>query len=121
MLQAIKNFISSFVCAGRGVISLIVFDRNMRIHFLAAAAVIVLGIYFSITITEWCVAVICIAIVMTAEAINTAVEKLTDLVKPEYHPLAGRVKDMAAGAVLLAAAGAAACGVLIFWKYFFPA
>jgi diacylglycerol kinase (ATP) len=58
--------------------------------------------------------VLAIAIVWTAEALNTALEYLTDLASPDYHPLAGRAKDVAAGAVLISALGAAAIGLIVF-------
>lgn len=116
-MESIVKFIRSFCYAGRGVILVIASERNMRIHLLAAAAVIACGIYFNITVTEWCLAVICIGMVMAAEALNSSIESLTDLVKPEHHPLAGKIKDAAAGAVLLIAIAAAISGILIFWKY----
>ncbi len=81
---------------------------------MATVLVIALGLYFEITPTEWCIIVFAIAIVLAAEAFNTAIEDLTDLVSPEPHPLAGHAKDLAAGAVLLTAIGAAIVGLLIF-------
>jgi diacylglycerol kinase len=63
---------------------------------------------------EWCALVSAIALVWAAEALNTAVELLTDLVQPERHPLAGRAKDAAAAGVLLASIGAAVIGALVF-------
>ncbi len=116
-MGSIAKFLKSFCFAGRGILSVIALERNMRIHALAAVIVIALGFYFSITATEWCLAVICIGMVMAAEAFNSAIEWLTDLVKPEQHPQAGKIKDAAAGAVLLASVAAAAVGVVIFWKY----
>lgn len=87
---------------------------NARIHLLAAIAAIALGIFLSISNTEWCILALSIAMVFCAEAFNTALEQLTDLVSPGQHPLAGKAKDLAAGAVLLAALGAAATGLIIF-------
>lgn len=117
----IKKLIQSFGYAVNGIVALIAGERNMRIHLLAAICVVAAGLYFDVTITEWCVISICIGMVMAAEALNTAIEWLTDLVKPEHHPLAGKIKDAAAGGVLLAAVAAAISGLFIFWKYFFPA
>ena len=57
---------------------------------------------------------LCIELLISMEAINTALEYLTDLVSPEYHPLAGKVKDVAAAAVLVAALGAATVGLIVF-------
>lgn len=116
-MDSIIKFIKSFFYAGRGILSTIASERNMRIHVVAAVLVISLGFYFHITDIEWCLILICTGMVMAAEAFNSAIESLTDLVKPEQHPQAGKIKDAAAGAVLLASVAAAAVGVVIFWKY----
>jgi diacylglycerol kinase (ATP) len=116
-MDSINKFLRSFYFAGRGIVSVIVAERNMRIHLLAAVIVITMGIYFNITTAEWCLALICIGMVMAAEAFNSAIEWLTDLSKPEQHPQAGKIKDAAAGAVLLVSISAAAVGAIIFSKY----
>lgn len=67
-----------------------------------------------ISITEWCFVTLCITLVIMAEAFNTAIENLTDLVSPDFHPLAGKTKDLAAGAVLIFSIGAVIVGLLIF-------
>ena len=72
------------------------------------------GIYFKISISDWCWLALSISIVWITESINTAIEKLVDLVSPEYNVLAGAIKDIAAGAVLIASIFAIAIGVLIF-------
>ena len=120
MFSVIKKLFQSFLFAGRGILSLMVNERNMRIHLLATVTVVAFGMYFNITKTEWCLVALCIGMVMAAEAFNTSIELLTDLVKPEFHPIAGKIKDAAGGAVLLAAITAAIAGLLIFGKYFFP-
>jgi len=121
MIDSIIKFLKSFAFAGKGIVSIIASERNMRVHVFAAIAVIVLGIYFKITKIEWCLSMLCIGLVMAAESFNTAIEALTDIIKKESHPIAGKVKDAAAGGVLLASIAAAVTGLLIFWKYFFPA
>ncbi len=120
-MSFLKNFLNSFRYAFRGIWSILFSERNMRVHLFAAIIVIAFGVYFKITTTEWCIVAICIGMVMSAEIFNSALELLTDLVKPEQHPIAGKVKDAAAGAVLITALSAAVVGILIFWKYFFPA
>ena len=85
---------------------------------IAAMAVIIAGIVLGITRTEWIMVVMCIGTVIAAELFNTAIEKLVDLVSPERHPVAGRVKDIAAGAVLICAVAAAFIGLIIFIPYF---
>ena len=67
--------------------------------------------------TEWCIVVICFGVVLAAEGFNTAIERLVDLVSPEFHPVAGDVKDVAAGAVLICAIAAAIIGCIIFVPY----
>lgn len=89
----------------------------MKVHFVAAFLVIAAGLFFSISITHWCIIAICIIAVLSLEMINTALENLVDLVTVERSPLAGKVKDIAAGAVLVASTGSAVVGLLIFSQY----
>lgn len=88
---------------------------NAKIHLVAAVGAVFAGWYFEISATEWCLVVYAIAVVLAAEAFNTAIEELTDLTSPDFHPLAGKAKDSAAGAVLLTAIGAAIVGAIIFF------
>jgi diacylglycerol kinase len=110
----LKKRLNSFRYAFAGIKSLVLTEDNAKIHLLAAAAVIIAGFYFDLDRTEWCFVALSIALVFAAEAFNTALEHLTDLVSPEHHPLAGKAKDVAAGAVLLTVIGAAVVGILIF-------
>ena len=114
LIEVIKGRIQSFKYAFQGSYHLFRAETDARIHLFAAILAIILGFYFSLTLVEWCVILLCIFIVFAAEAFNTAFEVLTDLVSPDHHPLAGKAKDLAAGAVLLVAIGAAFCGILIF-------
>lgn len=114
MHSYLRNRISSFRCAFKGLSDLIRHQPNARIHLLAAVIVVVLGFYCHISRMEWVALSICITLVLALEALNTALEYLTDLVSPEFHPLAGKVKDVAAAAVLLVAVGAVVVGLLIF-------
>jgi diacylglycerol kinase (ATP) len=104
--------------ASRGVV-LLFEERNIRVLAAATVAVIAAGFLFRLAAIEWCVIIFAIALVWTAEALNTALERLTDLASPEFHPLAGKAKDMAAGAVLLAVAGAVSIGLVIFGQRLF--
>jgi diacylglycerol kinase len=87
---------------------------NARIHLIALILVISTGFYVHLSNLEWSLVVMCIALVLSMEAVNTALEYLTDLVSPDHHPLAGKAKDVAAAAVLIAAIGAAIVGALLF-------
>jgi len=104
----------SFACAFRGLFLLVATQRNARIHAVATVAVIILGVAAGLTRTEWCMIVLAIAGVWCAEALNTAVEFLGDAVTREQHPLIGKAKDVAAGAVLVAAIAAVIVGVFVF-------
>jgi len=76
-----------------------------------------LGFYFSLSVTSWALLILAAGAVWVAEAFNTAIEYLVDLVHPEWHEKAGRVKDLAAGAVLLISVSAALVGILIFGSH----
>jgi diacylglycerol kinase (ATP) len=110
----------SFGYAIRGVRMMLAFQANARIHALATMIVVALGFALGIQRWEWCAIVGAIGLVWTAEGLNTALEALTDLVSPGEHPLAGRAKDVAAGAVLCAAIAAAVIGLLVFLPHFIP-
>ena len=110
----LKKRLNSFRYAIAGIVSMVGSQANVKLHLLAAVLVIVAGCYFDLSLTEWCLVALAIASVLAVEGFNTALEHLTDLVSPEQHPLAGKAKDVAAGAVLLAALGAAAVGLLVF-------
>lgn len=111
-----KKFFSSFGYALRGV-GHAIRQRNIRVQFVCALAVIAGGFYFDITLSEWLMAMVMIALVLSLEMINTAIENLVDLVTMERKPLAGKIKDIAAGAVLVASVVAVVVGILIFAKY----
>lgn len=114
-----RRRVASFGHAGRGVWTALRSEVHLRFHALATVVVIGLGFYCGITRLEWALVAISVASVWTAELLNTAIEALTDLASPAWHPLAGKAKDVAAGAVLLAALGALVVGVLVFGPYFF--
>lgn len=104
----------SFACALAGLAWLLRSQRNARIHALAGLAVVALGAWLEITATEWCLVVLACGMVIAAEALNTAVEKLADRIttaKDEHIRLA---KDVAAGGVLVAAITAAIVGLIVF-------
>lgn len=104
----------SFKYAFKGLAALASSEPNFQIHLAAAAAVVFLGFLLDISAVEWCLALLCFAAVLAAEALNSAVEKLADIVSPDRDPRIGRVKDMAAGGVLAAAIMAAAIGAILF-------
>lgn len=109
--------IKSFGYAWKGIQSFISKEPNARIHCLAIAFVTAAGFFFGITRMEWLVIIICFGLVLAAEGFNTAIERLVNLVSPEHNPIAGDVKDIAAGAVLICAVAAAIVGLIIFTPY----
>ena len=104
----------SFHYAFRGIGWAFRLEHNLWIHTLAAAAAVVMGFLLQISALEWIVIVIVIAGVFVSELFNSAIESLVDLCSPGLDERAGRIKDMAAGAVLIAALGALATGLIIF-------
>jgi diacylglycerol kinase len=89
-------------------------ERNARLLVAATIAVVVAGFWGRLSGPEWCAAIAALALVWIAETLNSALERLTDLASPEYHPLAGKAKDIAAGAVLLAVLAAVSMGLVLF-------
>jgi len=110
----IRKRIAAFVDAGRGVITLMKTQVHAWVHLVATVGVIASGLWFSVTASQWCMLVLAMGLVWSAEAINTAIEFVVDLVSPEHHELAGKAKDTAAAAVLLASIAAAVVGVIVF-------
>ena len=98
----------SFGYAIRGIWLLTQRERNFQIHLVASVVVIILAIVVRCNAYDWALLCVAMGLVLVAESLNTAIETVVDLVSPEYHPLAGRAKDIAAGAVLLAALTAVA-------------
>lgn len=109
-----KHLLKAFGFAGKGIVLGFKFERNMKLHGFAAIIVIILGFYCHVSALEWIALLICIGGVFSAELVNTAIEKLTDMVSPEYNPKAGAVKDTAAGAVLITAIVSLVVGAIIF-------
>ena len=110
----LRSRIRSFGYAFRGTKSLVTQEPNAWIHCCAAACVIIAGGLLGLSRWEWVAVVIVIGAVLAAEAFNSAIEALSDLVSPGYNEAIKRTKDLAAGAVLLTAISAAIVGLIIF-------
>ena len=104
----------SFGPALRGLAWMLRTQHNARIHAAATVAVLAAGVGFGVTRLEWIALLLAVAIVWAAEALNSAVETVCDVVSPEHDEAIGRAKDVAAGAVLAAAIGAASVGLVVF-------
>jgi diacylglycerol kinase len=107
----------SFRYASLGIFYVLQSQHNAWIHAVATILVVAAGFYFHLSAAEWCLIVLAMTSVWTAEAMNTAVELLADAATNEFHPLIGRAKDVAAGAVLVTAIGASIIGIIIFWPH----
>ena len=107
----------SFVYAGRGLRTMLASQHNARVHAVATVTAVGMGLTVGLERMEWTVLVLAIVSVWTAEALNTAFEFLCDVASPEFHPLVEKAKNVAAGAVLICAIGAAIVGGLLFWPH----
>ncbi len=117
--MTVKNRIASFTYAFKGIRDLFTTQPNAKIHATVAILCLAAAWYFQLSKTEWCLIIFAIFSVLAAEAFNTGLEHLTDLVSPDFNELAGRTKDVAAAGVLLAAMGGATVGLIIFLPKFY--
>ena len=104
----------SFHYALQGLLNAVRSERNMRIHIAAAMLVITAGFFLKVSQTEWMILLMCIGFVISLELMNTALEYVCNAAVPQFHPFIRHAKDMAAGAVLVAAIASAITGGIIF-------
>ncbi|WP_295791822.1 diacylglycerol kinase family protein [Mucilaginibacter sp.] len=109
-----KKLIRSFGYAFKGVAYATTSQLNFRIHLVATVLATIAGFILHISSGEWQWVMLCVTIVLVTEIFNTMIETLVDLVSPGFNEKAGRVKDMAAGAVVIAATFALVTGLIIF-------
>ncbi len=114
IFRFLRQRAGSFVWAWAGIRNLWAKEQNTRIHMFFTAAVLIAGIILKISALEWALLFLTISSVWAAEAFNAAIERNVDLVTLEKKPLAKEAKDLAAGGVLILAAGSVVIGVLIF-------
>jgi len=105
--------VQSFRYAFRGLWLMLTSQHNAWLHLVATIAAVVAGVALGLDRSEWCWIVVACLAVWTAEALNTAFEFLCDVAAPDFHPLARNAKDVAAGAVLLAALGSLVIAAII--------
>lgn len=110
----IRKFFRSFIYAAEGIVVTLKEERNLRFHLLAAVLVTVAGLLTGMSQTEWFIILILFGVMFALEIMNSAVERVVDLVTMENKPLAKQAKDMAAGAVLVFAGISAIIGLLLF-------
>jgi diacylglycerol kinase len=110
----LKKMLKSFKYAFSGIGDLARTENNFRFHLLVVVLVILSSVTLRINRKEWIIVVFLIGFVLTAEAFNTAIEKICDFTHPELHPHIGKIKDLAAGGVLIAVITAVVIGLIIF-------
>jgi len=113
---SLRERMRSFRFAFKGIAAVLRTQHNFRIQLAAFILVVAAGFIFGISPAEWCIVFLASALVLSLEIINSAIEFLVDLLSPEYHEKAGMIKDISAGAVLVAAIMAAITGIIIFGK-----
>jgi diacylglycerol kinase len=111
-----KPFFRSFSYALQGL-RLAWAGTNFRVQTGAAMVVIAAGIFFEIQPYEWLVIVLITGLVLSAEVLNSSIEHIVNFISPDIHPLAGKIKDLAAGAVLVLAITSIVIGLIIFVPY----
>ncbi|NLE45009.1 MAG: diacylglycerol kinase family protein [Chloroflexi bacterium] len=111
-----QNLLDSFRFAFAGLWYVLRTQRNVRVHLAITAGVIAVGVWLGLSLTQWAVLALTVGFVLVSEVLNTVAETLVDLVSPGYHPLAKVVKDVTAGAVLLAAVVSVVVGLLILGR-----
>lgn len=114
---SISNRFKSFLYSLNGLKEFFKTQHNAWIEGFATIVILFLGINFEVSSTEWALLIFAIGLVLIAETINTSIEYLTDIVSPSFNERAGKVKDIASAAVLIAVITASIIGALIFSKY----
>jgi len=114
------RFIDSVNCAIEGILYTARTQKHMRRHFAAALLVLTAALLLRVSPVEFMLLALAISFVLFAELLNTAIEVVVDMISPQFHPMAKIAKDVAAGAVLVAAFGTAIMGYLVLAKYLFP-
>lgn len=108
------NRIKSVGYAFKGAYLLITTEASLKIQFIIGIIMTIAGFYYGLSITEWCIQILVITIIMAIEGVNTAIEEIADFIHPEHHPKIGLIKDLAAGAVFIVAIAAVTIGCIIY-------
>ena len=119
MIEFFGSRIKSFGYAIKGLKEFFSTQKNAWVEIVASIFVVFAGFYFNISTNEWLSVLLCIGLVFVAEIINTSLEYLCNLVSPNYNPLAAKIKDLAAAAVLMASVFSMIIAMVVFWKYIF--
>lgn len=115
----LSRLLKSYSYAFKGLFKTFREEQNLKIQIFAGLIVLFLGIFFSISRLEWAILTLAVCLVLTAEVINSAVERITDVLKPRINSYVKEIKDIMAAAVLLSSIAAVIIGLIIFWPYLF--
>ena len=113
-MQFLNERVKSFGHAFRGIRLFFKSGPHAKLHGIASVLVLIAGLYFRVSALEWSLLIIAIAMVLAAEAVNTALEELSDIVQPDFDKRIGRIKDISAAAVLFLAFGSLIIGGFVF-------
>ena len=108
------GFRKSFLFAIQGFRTAVTTERNIKVMLAVGALAVAAGVVVGLDPLSWAVVLLCCAVVIMAELFNTAIETVVDLVSPEFHPLAGRAKDIAAAAMWFLSVVVAVVGLIVF-------
>ncbi len=108
------NRIKSVGFALRGALLLLRTEASIKVQFFIAIVMTAAGFFFEISMTEWCIQILTIAVIMGTEGLNTAVEKVSDYIQPEFDTKIGFIKDISAGAVMIVSIAATIIGFVIY-------
>ena len=111
----VKGRMKSVEYSVLGAYKLVTTEHSIIVQFCLGIAVTIAGFYFEISSTEWMMQIFAIGLVLSIEGLNTAAEKISDFIHPEYHEKIGFIKDIASGAVFFAAMAAIAVGIIIYY------
>ncbi|NCQ16546.1 diacylglycerol kinase family protein [Candidatus Falkowbacteria bacterium] len=115
----VGRLFKSFGYAVKGLVKTFREEQNLQIQTLASLVVLSLGVYFEIEAGEWLVLILVICLVLVAEIANSAVERITDVLKPRINSYVKEIKDIMAAAVLLSSLAAIIVGAIIFWPHLY--
>jgi diacylglycerol kinase len=112
-----KRLFKSFQYAAKGLVKTFHEEQNLKVQTIVGTIVLILGLYYKINLTEWCILIFSISIVLIMELVNSAVERVTDVLKPRINTYVKEIKDIMAAAVMLSSITAVIIGLLIFLPY----
>jgi diacylglycerol kinase len=115
----IKRLLKSFRYAFKGLARVFREEQNIKIQSFAGILVVLVGLFFGVSRADWLILIITISVVILMEILNSAVERVTDLLKPRLDIYVKEIKDIMAAAVMFASLSSVVIGLIIFWPYLF--